>query len=401
MRLLIVVDKLLTGFDAPSATYLYIDKQMRDHALFQAICRVNRLDGEDKIYGFIVDYMDLFRSLEKSYHDYTSEAFDAYDKEDVKGLLTDRLKKARQCLDDARERVQALCDPVDLPRDTAAYIRYFLPEETADPEALTRSEQLRLALYKNAASYLRAYANLANEMLDAGYSQTEADRIREEVEHFEKVRMEVKLASGDYIDLKMYEPAMRHLLDTYIRAEESVKVSAFDDMSLIKILVERGTDAVNELPAGIRTSEESVAETIEHNVRKVIVDETPVNPVYYARMSLLLDALIKERREKAISYREYLRKIVELARKSTNVGSGEIYPATLNSVAKRAFYDNLGKDEGLALAVDHAIESSRQDGWQNNSLKRKQVRLAIKAVLKYDPTTDAMLELAMSQKDYL
>jgi type I restriction enzyme R subunit len=63
MRLLIVVDKLLTGFDAPSATYLYIDKQMRDHGLFQAICRVNRLDGEDKEYGYIVDYKDLFQSL--------------------------------------------------------------------------------------------------------------------------------------------------------------------------------------------------------------------------------------------------------------------------------------------------------------------------------------------------
>ena len=75
MKLLIVVDKLLTGFDAPSATYLYIDKQMQDHGLFQAICRVNRLDGEDKEYGYIVDYKDLFRSLEQSIKDYTGEAF--------------------------------------------------------------------------------------------------------------------------------------------------------------------------------------------------------------------------------------------------------------------------------------------------------------------------------------
>ncbi len=60
MRLLIVVDKLLTGFDAPSATYLYIDKEMRDHGLFQAIHRVNRIDTEDKDYGYIVDYKDLF-----------------------------------------------------------------------------------------------------------------------------------------------------------------------------------------------------------------------------------------------------------------------------------------------------------------------------------------------------
>ena len=107
MRLLIVVDKLLTGFDAPSATYLYIDKPMQDHGLFQAICRVNRLDGEDKEYGYIVDYRDLFKSLEKSIHDYTSGAFEGYDKEDVQGLLTNRLEQAREHLEAAREAVRA------------------------------------------------------------------------------------------------------------------------------------------------------------------------------------------------------------------------------------------------------------------------------------------------------
>src|SRR5208337_3965497 len=91
MKLLIVVDKLLTGFDAPSATYLYIDKQMRDHGLFQAICRVNRLDGDDKEYGYIIDYKDLFRSLEGAVQDYTGGALDGYDKDDVVGLLGDRL----------------------------------------------------------------------------------------------------------------------------------------------------------------------------------------------------------------------------------------------------------------------------------------------------------------------
>ena len=96
MRLLIVVDKLLTGFDAPSATYLYIDKKMQDHGLFQAICRVNRLDGDDKDYGYIVDYRDLFNSLETAITDYTSGALDGYAKEDIKGLLSDRIEKARR-----------------------------------------------------------------------------------------------------------------------------------------------------------------------------------------------------------------------------------------------------------------------------------------------------------------
>ena len=119
MRLLIVVDKLLTGFDAPPATYLYIDKTMRDHGLFQAICRVNRLDGDDKDYGYIVDYRDLFNSLESAITDYTSGALDGYDKKDVEGLLSDRLEKAREDLDEALETIRAICEPVAPPQEHA------------------------------------------------------------------------------------------------------------------------------------------------------------------------------------------------------------------------------------------------------------------------------------------
>lgn len=80
-NIIIVVDKLLTGFDAPPATYLYIDKSMQDHGLFQAICRVNRIDSDDKEFGYIVDYKDLFGSLRQAMTDYTGEAFENYDTE--------------------------------------------------------------------------------------------------------------------------------------------------------------------------------------------------------------------------------------------------------------------------------------------------------------------------------
>jgi len=126
MRLLIVVDKLLTGFDAPSATYLYIDKKMRDHGLFQAICRVNRLDGDDKEYGYIVDYQDLFSSLKDAIGDYTSGALDGYEKTDIEGLLKDRSEQERKDLDDALERIRALCEPVAPPKETLEYQHYFL-----------------------------------------------------------------------------------------------------------------------------------------------------------------------------------------------------------------------------------------------------------------------------------
>ena len=382
MKLLIVVDKLLTGFDAPPATYLYIDKQMRDHGLFQAICRVNRLDGDDKEYGYIIDYKDLFKCLEGAVHDYTSGALDGYDKEDVAGLLEDRLGKARERMEETRESVKALCEPVEPPKDSGAYLRYFCAKESGNAAQLKANEPNRLALYKHVAAFVRAFADIASELAEAGYSTAEIDALKAEVDHYEKVRAEVKLASGDYIDLKMYETAMRHLIDTYIQAEESEKVSAFDDMSLIQLIVERGTAAVDALPDGIRKNKEAVAEAIENNVRRLIIDEQPINPKYYEKMSQLLDALIEQRRKEALDYQEYLRKIVELTRKIKSPETDGGYPVTMNTRGKRALYDNLRRDEGLALAVDEAVRSSRQDDWRGNSFKVKKVRNAIRAVLE-------------------
>ena len=382
MKLLIVVDKLLTGFDAPSATYLYIDKQMRDHGLFQAICRVNRLDGDDKEYGYIIDYKDLFKSLEGAVGDYTSGALDGYDKDDVAGLLENRLDKAREDLDDAREKVKALCEPVEVPRDSAAYLHYFCARESGNADQLKDNEPKRLKLYKFVAALLRAYAGIASELAEAGYTPDEIEKIKAEVDHASKVRDEVRLASGDYIDLKAYEPAMRHLIDTYIRAEESEKISAFDDMSLVQLIVERGPDAVEAKLKGIMKNDEAVAETIENNVRKLIINESPVDPAYYEKMSKLLDALIEQRRKGVVSYKEYLEKIAKLTKEATMPGGGPGgYPVSVKTGAQRALYNNLRKNETLALAVDAAIMGSLQDGWKTNTMKTKKVRFAIRPVL--------------------
>ena len=400
MKLLIMVDKLLTGFDAPPATYLYIDKPMRDHGLFQAICRVNRLDGDDKEYGYIIDYRDLFKSLERSIHDYTSEAFDGYDEEDVAGLLSDRLEKARERLEEAREAIKALCEPVEPPKNTTAYLRYFCAEDTADKDALKTNEAKRVTLYKLTVSLIRAYANLANEMPEAGYSQEQIEQIKREVGDYEKVRGEVKLASGDYIDLKMYEPAMRHLIDTYIRAEESERISAFDDMTLIQLVVERGPEAVDALPPGIRNSPEAVLETIENNLRRVIIDEQPINPKYYEKMSVLLDTLIQERKAQAVAYEEYLARIVRLTKKVHDPSRGTAYPGSLDTNAKRALYDNLSGNEELAVAIDYEIRNTKKDSWRGHKMKEKEVWYAIRKHVSDDETADPIFELVKNQVEY-
>ncbi len=389
MKLLIVVDKLLTGFDAPSATYLYIDQKMQNHGLFQAICRVNRLDGDDKEFGYIVDYKDLFHSLERAIKDYTSGAFDDFDKDDVAGLLKDRLTKARERLEETREAVHALCEPVAPPKNRQDYVRYFCGDATAgsgqagtDRSVLQENEPRRVALYKHVAAFVRAYANLANELPEAGYTEPQMKHLRDEATHYESVRADVKLASGDYVDLKLYEPAMRHLIDTYIKADGSEKVSAFDDLSLIQLIVERGVDAVDALPQTICGDAGLVAEVIENNVRRLIIDEQPLNPKYYARMSQLLDELIQQRRQGALDYREHLARVVALARQAQNPAASQHYPAAMNTPARRMLYDNLGGNEMLAAIVDRAIRESRQDDWRNNPFKIKKVRQMIRAVLR-------------------
>jgi type I restriction enzyme R subunit len=400
MKLLIVVDKLLTGFDAPSATYLYIDKQMRDHGLFQAICRVNRLDGEDKEYGYIIDYKDLFKSLERSIQDYTSEAFDSYDKDDVAGLLSNRIQKAKERLEEVREAIKTLCEPVAAPKDTADYLRYFCAKDTSNKDALKANESKRIMLYKLTASLIRAYANLANELPEAGYSPHEIEQIKQEVDYYEKVRGEVKMASGDYVDLKVYEPAMRHLIDTYIRAEESEKLSTFDNSTLIELIVEKGAEALKYLPQGIAKNKGTMAETIENNLRRLIIDEMPINPKYYEKMSELLDTLIQERQNQVREYEQYLASIIELAKQVQNPTEGTAYPKSLDTRAKQALYDNLGQDEQLAINLDYTIQQTKKDGWRGSRIKEREVRYAIQEVLKEEDLTNRIFEIVKNQTEY-
>lgn len=403
MRLLIVVDKLLTGFDAPSATYLYIDKKMADHNLFQAICRVNRLDGADKEYGYIVDYKDLFRSLEKTVKDYTAEAFEGYDKEDVAGLLKDRLAQGRQDLDDALEAVRTLCDPVKAPREELDYQHYFCCAPGANEDELLDKEALRLTLYQYVAKLIRAFTALAGEMEEAGYSASQVAAIRREVEHYSKVRDMIKVASSDHVDMKQFEPAMRQMLDLYIDADPSETLMDFEELGLLELIIERGAEGLEGAPEGLRKDPEAMAEAIENNVRRTIVDENPVNPKYYEKMSVLLDELIELRRSQAISYQEYLEKVRELAMKVKRPASGgaQTYPASVDTSAKRALYDNLGCDEVLVTKIDTAVRYTKKADWLGDRFKEREVAFAIAEEIKeYDVTVADVMTLVKAQPEY-
>lgn len=271
LKLLIVVDKLLTGFDAPPATYLYIDKKMRDHGLFQAICRVNRIGNDArKEYGYIIDYKDLFNSLQGAVADYTSDVFDKYDKKDIEGLIKNRLKEAKANLESALEAVRVLCEDVPQPKGFEDYMHYFCGNSEIKEE-LKNTEQQRHTLYKLASALTRAYTNLATDMLEAGYTMQQIEAIKAEVKKNDELRLSVMHRAGEYLELKNYEAQMRRMMDMYVGASEAEKISAFDDLGLVDLLVKEGEKGLDKLPKNIRNNKQAMAETIENNLRKLII----------------------------------------------------------------------------------------------------------------------------------
>jgi type I restriction enzyme, R subunit len=423
MKLLIVVDKLLTGFDAPSCTYLYIDKSMQDHGLFQAICRVNRLDGEDKEFGYIVDYKDLFKKVENAIAVYTSEL----DHSDLSGsdpeiLLQDRLTNGRDRLDNALEAIDFLCEPVQPPKTELAYIHYFCGN-TEIPDDLRNREPQRVALYKSIASLVRTYANIADELVVAGYSPPEIYRIKNQLDRYLKLREVIRKASNETIDLKAYEADMRHLIDTYIEASEPRKISPFDNIPLLELIVKTGiANAVDSLPAGIKADHTAIAETIENNVRSKIVKESLSDPAYYATMSALLDEIIAARKQRAIEYEEYLQKIAKLTQK-VEAGQAENIPTQLNTPGKRALYNNLlskaptmestaAEADGayittkaaatlaLAIKIDETIKYVRLDDWRSNQAKEQQIKAALYGILQNVDEVERIFLIIQQQPEY-
>ncbi len=400
MKLLIVVSRLLTGFDAPTATYIYIDKQMRDHGLFQAICRVNRLDGDDKDYGYVVDYKDLFKNIETAVEDYTSGAFDAFDAADVEGLISSRAEKAGEDLMTARDAWFGLLDPVEQPKGDDQVLAYFSSPggwET-DPQADEKARR-RQALYKLAGAYARAFASVADNPAASGVNDLQLAQYRNEVERAISLRDAVRLHSGDAVDMKQFEPAMRHLIDTYIKADESEVISHLDDISLIDLVASKGAAVEGELPSSLKKKRENVAEAIENNVRRLIIDETPVNPKFYERMSELLTDLVKKRKDDAIAYAEYLEKIAELVR-ALKAGHGSEYPSTMTTTGRKALYDNLGQDEAATMAVDEAIRSTAQTGWRGNKMKERMLRRKLLEILDTEDAVDSIIEIIRSHDEY-
>jgi type I restriction enzyme R subunit len=394
MKLLIVVDKLLTGFDAPPCTYLYIDKSMHDHGLFQAICRVNRLDGEEKDFGYIVDYKQLFGDLANVLNKYTSGAFEGYAAEDIEGLIKDRLTEAKKYLDTTLEELDDLCGGVPAPRVEIDYIHYFCGENGVggiDDESYSRSRE---KMYKLVNRLVRAYAEIKGDMANTGYTATEQAEIDKKVTFYLALKETIGNASGDFIDLKAYEADMRRLIDTYIKADDSRKIGEFDDFTLLDFVLAHSEELGGK-------GKESAAEAIENNIRKKVVEKILINPKYYEKMSAILDELIKARREGAIAYEKLLEKYIELVKNAESPENNPHYPESVrHSGALRAFYDNCGNDEALAIAIDEAVRESKQVDFRHNEFKERRIKQALFKVLNDKDEVERVYNIVVEQGEY-
>ncbi|GAA9401889.1 HsdR family type I site-specific deoxyribonuclease [Helicobacter pylori] len=392
MKLLIVVDKLLTGFDAPSLTYLYIDKKMQDHGLFQAVCRVNRLDGEDKDFGCIIDYSDLFDSLQEVHSDYTNGAFENYEREDIQGLISDKAQKVKKKLEEARGQLKSLCESVKEPKDETGYIAYFCGSD------LEKNAQKRRLFYQLVGAFLRMFVEL-NNLEKPIYSKEEMQKIKQEAQFYRHLQKMIGLNSGDSVDLKSYSEDMRRILDAYIKATDSKTLIKIEDQGLCEVLAQMDINDFNKELSQVFKNESSMAESIANNTRKRIIEKEASDPKYYEKLSSLLNDLINQFREKKLTYLEYLQQIHNLAKQVIHK-EDKNYPKKINTNALKTLYDNLDQNEALALEIDACIRDNKKDGWVGHNQKEKNLKIALRKIINDEGLLENTFNLAKHIDEY-
>ncbi|MGH8747210.1 MAG: type I restriction enzyme subunit R domain-containing protein, partial [Burkholderiales bacterium] len=416
MKLLIVVSKLLTGFDAPSCSYIYLDNELHDHNLFQAICRTNRLDGDDKDYGHIVDFKELFGEVQEAIAVYNSDELDTDQGNGGENNvhLKNWLEEGRKKLDEAREAMRYLCEPVPSPREVEQYLRTFCGD-AANPNALNETEALRIAYYKAVAVFVRRYADLAQNLAEAGYTDAEAAALAREAAFHGEIRSAIKKHSGEELDIKPYEADMRHLLNTYVQADPTAALGELDKVPLTELIIETGIhDAIaRKLNEKGKLSRNAIAEGIINNVRKTIIREQLTDPRFYEQMSKLLDDLIAQSRADTAAYEEFLRKAEDLVRRLAVKQPQDGVPAALHgNRAAMVIYNNLARILAvgspatvaaepnpiaerllvtLALEIDRTVREQAPAGWKGDQAREAQVLNALFPLL--DRNREATLAL--------
>lgn len=295
-EILIVVDKLLTGFDAPRNAVLYLCRILREHTLLQAIARVNRL-YEGKEFGYIVDYASVLGELDKALTMYG--ALEEFDENDLAGTLTS--------VDAEVEKLpQRYSDLWDLFKE----VKNSYDEE--DYEVLLSDVAIREDFYQRLVEYSKTLGiALSTESFIMNTDEAKLRRYKADLKRFQNLKAAVKLRYAETIDYRDYEPKIKKLLDTHIQANEVIQlnepVNIFDDKMFNQVKEEQGV-------YGCKTTA-AKADAIAHATKRVITEKMDEDPAFYEKFSKLIQQAIEDFRTKRISDLEYLNKVADIRNK--------------------------------------------------------------------------------------
>ncbi|MCF8217193.1 MAG: type I restriction endonuclease subunit R [Chlorobium sp.] len=293
-EILIVVDKLLTGFDAPRNAVLYLCRVLKEHTLLQAIARVNRI-YEGKEFGFIVDYANVLGELDKALSMYS--AFEGFDEADLAGTLTS-----------INSEIEKLPGRYSDLWDLFKTVKHSYDEEAY--EVLLADDELREEFYLRLAEFAKTLAiALSSEKFLTETDEKTMSRYKTDLRKFQSLRASVQLRYAESIDYRMYEPKIRKLLDTHIQANEVIQlnepVNIFDDDMFAQVKEEQGVYKKGKTTA-------SRADTIAHATKKAITERMDEDPAFYEKFSRLIQQAIDDYRAQRLSDLEYLHKVVDI-----------------------------------------------------------------------------------------
>jgi type I restriction enzyme R subunit len=295
-EILIVVSKLLTGFDAPKNTVIYLCKELKEHSLLQAIARVNRL-YENKGFGFVLDYVGLLGELDKALSMYG--ALEGFEEEDLAGTLTSINREVETL-------PQKYSDLWDLFKE----VKNSYDEEAF--EVLLANNEIREEFYQRLVEYSKTLAlALSTESFITNADEEKLVRYKADLKRFQKLKAAVKLRYAEAIDYRDYEPKIKKLLDTHIQANEVIQlyeqVNIFDEKMFRQV-------KEDQAPYGVKTTA-AKADAIAHATKKVITEKMDEDPALYEKFSRLIQQAIDDFRARRISDLEYLKKVTEIRNK--------------------------------------------------------------------------------------
>lgn len=309
-EILIVVSKLLTGFDAPRNTVLYVCKPLKEHNLLQAIARVNRLyedGGTEKQFGFIVDYEGLLGELDSALTTYS--AFEGYEAADLAGTVHDVREEIRK-LPQLHDQLWDLFKPVRNKKDMEQF------EQHLADEALRHEFYVRLKAFSRCL-----HISLSSDKLFDVFDEAKIDALKRDWKQFSELKRSVQLRYQETVDVREFEPKIQKLLDDHVvamPAETIIEVVNINDPDALKAVVEE---------TGV--SEASRADRIASATRRAITEKMDEDPTFYKQFSELLEETIRAYREKRLSEREYLNSVVDLASKVARKDRGRDVPESI------------------------------------------------------------------------